>query len=78
MRIRVAASGVHLLDTSIRSGTGFGMGPAPELPMIPGREVAGVVEAVGSGAEEWLHRDVVVHLGPAGRGWICQQGPGRR
>ena len=68
VRIRVAASGVHLLDVSIRSGTGFGMGPEPELPMIPGREVAGVVDAVGEGSEDWLHRRVVVHLGPAGRG----------
>lgn len=68
VRIRVAASGVHLLDTSIRSGTGFGMGPEPELPMIPGREVAGVVDAVGEGAADWLHRQVVAHLGPAGRG----------
>ena len=50
VRIRVAASGVHLLDVSIRSGTGFGMGPEPELPMIPGREVAGVVDAVGEGS----------------------------
>src|SRR5687768_7178160 len=68
VRIRVEASGVHLLDVSIRNGTGFGAGPEPELPMIPGREVAGVVDAVGDGSEDWLHRRVVVHLGPAGRG----------
>ena len=68
VRIQVAAAGIHLLDTSIRNGTGFGMGPEPELPMVPGREVAGVVDAAGEGAEEWLHRRVVAHLGPAGRG----------
>jgi len=44
--------------------------PLPELPAIPGREVAGVVDALGAGVEEeWLGRRVVAHLGPASGGY---------
>lgn len=70
VRIAVEASGVHLLDTSIRAGTGFGpLGP-PELPMTPGREVAGVVDGVGPGVDaSWFGRRVVVHLGSASGGY---------
>jgi NADPH2:quinone reductase len=70
VRIAVAASGVHLIDTTIRSGASGGMLPQPDLPTIPGREVAGVVDAVGAGTDEaWLGRRVVAHLGPASRGY---------
>jgi len=70
VRIAVAASGVHLIDTTIRSGASGGLLPKPELPTIPGREVAGVVDAVGAGTDEaWLGRRVVTHLGPASRGY---------
>jgi len=51
--VRVAAAGVHLLDTSIRTGATGGPFPVPELPMTPGREVAGTV--VGSGPA-WARR----------------------
>ncbi|MFI7065380.1 zinc-binding dehydrogenase [Kribbella sp. NPDC050124] len=63
--IRVEAAGVHLVDTTLRSGTGGGGPiPLPELPTIPGREVAGRVEAVGPGVDEaWISKRVVVHLG---------------
>ncbi|MFD3586018.1 zinc-binding dehydrogenase [Streptomyces sp. NPDC058683] len=64
VRIAVAAAGVHLLDTSLRAGH---QGPAPRptvLPTIPGREVAGTVEALGDGVDGlWLGRRVVAHLG---------------
>ncbi|WP_329533571.1 zinc-binding dehydrogenase [Streptomyces sp. NBC_01450] len=64
VRIAVAAAGVHLLDAALRAGA---QGPAPAptpLPTIPGREVAGTVEALGDGvAGHWLGRRVVVHLG---------------
>jgi NADPH2:quinone reductase len=44
-RIAVAACGVHLIDTALRAGRPMGPLPLPELPTIPGREVAGVVDA---------------------------------
>ncbi|MFJ3228491.1 zinc-binding dehydrogenase [Streptomyces sp. NPDC086783] len=70
VRIAVAAAGVHLLDTALREGM---RGPAPrpaELPTIPGREVAGVVESLGEGAPAGLlGRRVVAHLGFAPGGY---------
>jgi NADPH:quinone reductase len=69
-RIAVAAAGVHLIDTAIRSGLQMGPLPLPELPAIPGREVAGTVDAVGPGVpEDWLGRRVVAHLGAASAGY---------
>src|SRR5690242_17241477 len=69
-RIAVAAAGVHLIDTVIRSGRRRGPLPLPDLPAIPGREVAGVVDALGVGVDEdLLGRRVVTHLGPAGGGY---------
>ena len=46
-RIAVAAAGVHLIDTALRAGRPMGPLALPELPTIPGREVAGTVDAVG-------------------------------
>lgn len=70
VRIRVAAAGVHLLDTALREGRP-GPFPAPaELPTVPGREVAGTVEALGAGTDpSWLGRRVVAHLGMAPGGY---------
>ncbi|MDX2560277.1 zinc-binding dehydrogenase [Streptomyces sp. TX20-6-3] len=64
VRIKVAAAGVHLLDTALREGMP-GPFPAPtELPTIPGREVAGTVDALGAGTDPaWLGKRVVAHLG---------------
>lgn len=70
VRIAVRAAGVHLLDTSIRAGESFGAGERPTLPMTPGREVAGVVDAVGDGVDpSWLGARVVTHLGFASGGY---------
>jgi NADPH2:quinone reductase len=68
VRIAVAAAGVHVVDTALRRGDPpF---PPPELPTVPGREVAGTVEAVGPDVPlTWIGRDVVVHLGMAGGGY---------
>ncbi|MFI9806575.1 zinc-binding dehydrogenase [Streptomyces sp. NPDC052301] len=70
VRITVAAAGVHLLDAALRAGH---RGPAPEpptLPTVPGREVAGVVDTLGDGADgRWLGRRVVAHLGFAPGGY---------
>ncbi|OLT15811.1 oxidoreductase [Pseudonocardia sp. CNS-139] len=68
--VEVAAAGVHLVDTTIRSGTSGGPFPAPDLPMTPGREVAGTVTQAGPGADPvWVGRRVVVHLGMASGGY---------
>jgi NADPH2:quinone reductase len=68
--IDVAVAGVHLLDTSIRRGDGMGPFPLPELPAIPGREVAGIVVAAGDGdGGAWVGRRVVAHLGQASQGY---------
>ena len=71
VRIAVEAAGVHLLDTALRAGTaGGGPVPPPELPTIPGREVAGTVNAVGPGVDAtWIGKRVVVHLGPVPGGY---------
>lgn len=72
VRVAVRASGVHLLDTTLRWGKPGPM-PPPELPTIPGREVAGVVDAIGSEVPpEWLGRRVVAHLGMVPGGYASQ------
>lgn len=72
VRIAVGASGVHLLDTTLRNGEPGPM-PLPELPTIPGREVAGVVDLVGDDADPaWLGRRVVAHLGMVPGGYAEQ------
>lgn len=72
VRIDVAASGVHLLDTTIRRGEP-GPLPPPELPTVPGREVAGVVDLVGDGVDPaWRGCRVVAHLGPVPGGYAEQ------
>jgi NADPH:quinone reductase len=70
VRIDVDAAGVHLIDTAIRAGRSVGPFPLPQLPMIPGREVAGVVGAVGPDVDPgWRGRPVVAHLGAASGGY---------
>lgn len=70
VRIAVETAGVHLLDTTIRKGQSGGPFPLPDLPMTPGREVAGRVDAVGPGVDEgWRGRRVVAHLGMASGGY---------
>ncbi|HEY8546105.1 MAG TPA: zinc-binding dehydrogenase [Acidimicrobiales bacterium] len=70
VRVRVRAAGVHLLDTTIRRGESGGPFPLPDLPQIPGREVAGDVDAVGEGVDAgWVGKRVVAHLGMASQGY---------
>ncbi|AJC56653.1 zinc-binding dehydrogenase [Streptomyces sp. 769] len=70
VRIAVAAAGVHLLDTALREGLEGGPAPLPDLPTVPGREVAGTVDAIGEGTDPgWLGRPVVAHLGMAPGGY---------
>jgi len=72
VRIAVDAAGVHLLDTTLRRGESGPM-PLPELPTVPGREVAGTVDALGPGVDaSWLGRRVVAHLGTVPGGYATQ------
>ncbi len=73
VRVAVEAAGVHLLDTSIRKGEEGGPMAPPDLPTVPGREVAGVVDLLGDGADpRWLGRRVVAHLGMVPGGYAEQ------
>ncbi|MEU5430945.1 zinc-binding dehydrogenase [Streptomyces olivoreticuli] len=67
VRIDVRSSGVHFIETTLRRGVAVGPHRPPALPMVPGEEVAGVVDAVGPGVDtEWLGRRVVTKLGTGG------------
>ena len=49
VRVRVQAAGVNFADLMMR----LGLYPdAPRLPAVPGYEVAGTIDAVGSGVPE--------------------------
>ena len=73
VRIAVEASGVHYIDTSLRAGFTSAIHKPPELPMTPGREVAGRIDAVGKGVDEfWLGERVVAHLGLVSGGYAEQ------
>ncbi|UYO96970.1 zinc-binding dehydrogenase [Microbacterium sp. M28] len=64
VRVRVAAAGVHAVDIDLRRGEGPASMPEVELPMTPGREIAGTVDAVGAGVEAaLLGTSVVAHVG---------------
>ncbi|QIJ63377.1 zinc-binding dehydrogenase [Streptomyces sp. JB150] len=70
VRIKVAAAGVHLLDTAIREGLRGPLPELPALPTVPGREVAGTVDALGPDTDDsWLGKRVVAHLGFAPGGY---------
>ncbi|RKN09710.1 zinc-binding dehydrogenase [Streptomyces radicis] len=80
VRIAVAAAGVHVVDTALRAGPLGGSFPVPDLPTVPGREVAGTVDAVGEGTDaSWLGRRVVAHLGmvPGGYAELAVTGADR-
>ncbi|WP_435831485.1 zinc-binding dehydrogenase [Nocardia aurea] len=71
VRISVAAAGVHVVDTALRRGLP-GPFPVPDLPTIPGREVAGTVDRVGADVDAaLLGRSVVTHLGGAPGGYAA-------
>jgi NADPH:quinone reductase len=69
VRIAVRAAGVHLVDVMIARGCAEWV-PLPELPTVPGSEVAGVVDAVGPDVDAALLGErVVTQLGLAGGGY---------
>src|SRR5689334_5724164 len=53
--VRVIAAGVNPVDTYVRSGH-FG---TPTLPVIPGRDIAGIVEETGPSATQFKKGDAV-------------------
>ena len=63
--VRVGGAGVGPWDVGFLSG-GF---PGLALPFVPGQEVAGVVEAVGDGADVGPGERVYASLFPAGGGF---------
>ncbi|PRB18615.1 oxidoreductase [Microbacterium sp. MYb62] len=64
VRVRVAAAGVHAVDLDIRRDAALPSMPRPTLPMTPGREIAGVVDAVGPGVDaDLIGARVVAHVG---------------
>lgn len=69
--IRVKFIGVNFVDSLIRSGS---LPPIvrPELPMIPGVECSGIVEATGSDVEHVKPGDPVVFFGKQGIGCYAE------
>jgi NADPH:quinone reductase-like Zn-dependent oxidoreductase len=59
VRVRVQAAGVNFADLMMRLGLYPG---APRLPAVPGYEVAGTIDAVGSGVPEARLGEEVVAL----------------
>jgi alcohol dehydrogenase, propanol-preferring len=62
--VRVRACGVCRTDLHVVDGEL----PGPKLPLVPGHQVAGVVEAVGEGAERFSAGD---RIGVPWLGWTC-------
>ncbi|MDX1393340.1 MAG: zinc-binding dehydrogenase [Gemmatimonadota bacterium] len=59
VHIRVEAAGVNFADVMMRVGL---YGTVPPRPFSPGFEIAGTIERVGDGVEEWEPGDTVVAL----------------
>ncbi|MEV8315086.1 NADP-dependent oxidoreductase [Streptomyces sp. NPDC059900] len=62
IRIRVAAAGVNPIDWKLRAGALRRLIPL-ELPAVPGREAAGVVDEIGDGVQGVSIGDRVFGLG---------------
>lgn len=70
--VRVKEAGICGTDKAFYKGT-YRPG---KLPIIPGHEVAGVVEEVGEGVDEsWLGARVTSEINfPCGKCWFCRNG----
>src|SRR5205809_2677405 len=65
--VRVRAASVNPVDWKVREGE-LTATHGHELPLIPGWDVSGVVEASGPGATQWKPGDEVYGLPPCDRG----------
>ncbi|MCC5867747.1 MAG: NADP-dependent oxidoreductase [Gammaproteobacteria bacterium] len=73
LRIRVAACGVNPVDWKLRAGW-LSAAMSHTLPLVPGCDLAGSVEATGEGVDPaWLGREVVAFLDLAHPGAYAQQ-----
>ncbi|MCU1289418.1 MAG: Zinc-binding dehydrogenase [Acidobacteria bacterium] len=61
--IKTAAAGVNFADIMLRQGNYF---YRPELPFTPGFEVAGTIEEVGAGVENWRAGQRVLAMNRSG------------
>lgn len=59
VRIRVHAAGVNPIDWKVRSGRLQKSYPVP-LPYTPGRDIAGTIDALGTGVTRWKIGDPVI------------------
>ncbi|MBT3552694.1 MAG: quinone oxidoreductase [Rhodospirillaceae bacterium] len=71
VRIRQTAIGVNFAEVKQRSGDSYNF-PLGDLPIILGREGAGIVEAVGAGAEAFKPGDRVAY-GMGGTGGYAEE-----
>src|SRR3990172_2399475 len=67
VRIRVAAATVNPTDIGFRSGRQSALLTGLQPPYIPGMELAGVVDAVGSGITDWKPGERVMAVGVPSR-----------
>jgi D-arabinose 1-dehydrogenase-like Zn-dependent alcohol dehydrogenase len=73
VRIKVQACGICHSDTLVKEG----LWPGLQFPRVPGHEVVGIVDAVGSGATPWKigqHVGVGWHGGHCGHCDSCRRG----
>jgi D-arabinose 1-dehydrogenase-like Zn-dependent alcohol dehydrogenase len=73
VRIKVQACGICHSDSLTKEG----QWPGLQFPRVPGHEIAGVIDAIGTGVEEWsVGQRVGVgwHGGHCGRCSRCRQG----
>ena len=73
VRIRVKACALNWLDVGIRRGPKFGAIP---LPLIGGGDIAGEIDKLGEGVENWREGDAVLvyPLLPCGLCEFCRRG----
>lgn len=75
VRLRITACGVCGSDVFLQKG---GFGEAVSIPVVPGHEAAGVVDAIGAGVTGWAEGDqaaLYYITTPAGDPWAARGRP---